>query len=87
MLKYIVNIYKTLQKGGELVRYNENEYCIEMSADELCHLVARPGDLDARMPSSMNVQSRSFDAFLSQMPDYERALESVRCMHSILSAG
>lgn len=60
------------------MRYNENEYCIEMSAEELCALVARPSDLDSRPISSMNIKSKSFDVYLSQMPDYERSLESVR---------
>ena len=62
------------------MRYNENEYCIEMSAEEICTLCARNSDLDSRPPSSMNIQSKSFDTYLSQMPDYDRALESVRSM-------
>lgn len=60
------------------MRFNENEYCIEMSAEELCQLVSRASDLDSPRPQSMNVHSKSFDAFLCQMPDYDRALESLR---------
>ncbi len=62
------------------MKYNENEYCIELSATELCTMVSRASDLDSRPVSSMNIRSKSFDAFLSQMPDYERALESARVM-------
>ena len=65
------------------MHYNENEYCIEMSASELCLLLERPADLDSRPPSNMNIQSKSFDNYLSQMPDYDRALESVRTMHEL----
>lgn len=60
------------------MRFNENEYCIEMSAEELCQLVSRASDLDSPRPQSMNVHGKSFDAFLCQMPDYDRALESLR---------
>ncbi len=67
-----------LTKGGERMRFNENEYCIEMSASELCARCSRASDLDSRPPSDMNTQSKSFDVYLSQMPDYERALESGR---------
>ena len=62
------------------MRFNESEYCIEMSAEELCHLVARASDLDSGMPSNMNIQSKSFDFYLSQLPDYDRAHEPVRAM-------
>ena len=67
------------------MRFNENEYCIEMSAEELCHLVSRASDLDSARPASMNVQSKSFDTFLSQMPDYERALEPLRAQCDLLN--
>ncbi len=67
------------------MRFNENEYCIEMNAQELCHLVSRASDLDSARPSSMNVQSKSFDTFLSQMPDYERALEPLRAQCDLLN--
>lgn len=60
------------------MQYNENECCMELSAQELCARTARAGDLDARAPSDMNIGCRGFDAYLSQMPDYDRALESVR---------
>ena len=62
------------------MHFNENEYCLEMNAHELCSLVARPSDLDSRMAQGMNLQSKSFDAFLSQMPDYDRALEPIRLL-------
>ena len=65
------------------MRFNENEYCIEMNADELCHLVARPGDLDSPPPSKMNIGSKGFDAFLSQLPDYDRAHEPLRAMYEM----
>ena len=65
------------------MNFNENEYCIEMSAQELCYLVSRPSDLDSRAPSNMNIQSKSFDAFLSQLPDYDRAHEPLRALCEI----
>ena len=65
------------------MHFNENEYCIEMQANELCFLVARPSDLDSRSPSDMNLQSKSFDAFLSQLPDYDRAHEPLRLLESV----
>ena len=79
MIKYThYNIY-----GGERVRFNENEYCIEMSATELCHLVSRSSDLDSRSPSDMNLQSKGFDAFLCQLPDYDRAHEPLRALYEM----
>ena len=54
-----------------------------MNADELCHLVARPGDLDSPPPSKMNIASKGFDAFLSQLPDYDRAHEPLRAMYEM----
>ena len=65
------------------MRFNENEYCIEMSADELCHLVARPGDLDSAPISKMNIQSKGFDSYLLQLPDYDRAHEPLRAMYEM----
>ena len=65
------------------MHFNENEYCVEMQANELCSLVARPSDLDSRMPQDMNLQSKSFDAFLSQLPDYDRAHEPLRLLESV----
>ena len=65
------------------MHFNENEYCIEMQANELCFLVARPSDLDSRSPSDMNLQSKIFDAFLSQLPDYDRAHEPLRLLESV----
>ena len=65
------------------MHFNENEYCIEMNADEICSLVARPSDLDARQPKKMNILSKSFDAFLSQMPDYDRAHEPLRQLYNV----
>ena len=65
------------------MNFNENEYCIEMTAEELCSLVARPSDLDSRMPQKMNLQSKSFDAFLCQLPDYDRAHESLRMLYDV----
>ena len=62
------------------MRFNESEYCIEASAREICYLVARPSDLDSRMPQDMNLQSKSFDAYLCQLPDYDRAHEPLRIM-------
>ena len=62
------------------MRFNENEYCIEMSAKELCSLVSRASDLDAPPPAAMNIQSKSFDMFLSQLPDYDRAHEPARVL-------
>lgn len=62
------------------MRFNENEYCIEMGVSELCSLVSRASDLDSRAPTEMNIQSKSFDAFLSQLPDYDRAHEPVRAL-------
>ena len=64
--------------GGELVKFNENEYCIEMDATELCSTVSHASDLDSRAPSEMNVHNRSFADFLSQMPDYDARLEPLR---------
>lgn len=60
------------------MRYNDNEYCIEMKAEEICFLVSRPSDLDSRPPSAMNILSKSFDTFLSSLPDYDRAHEPKR---------
>ena len=65
------------------MNFNENEYCIEMSAAELCSLVARPSDLDSRVPSKMNLQSKNFDVFLSQLPDYDRAHEPLRLLYDV----
>ena len=65
------------------MHFSENEYCIEMQADELCSLVARPSDLDSRLPQNMNLQSKSFDAFLCQMPDYDRAHEPLRLLYGV----
>ena len=76
MLKCII----ILILGGELLRFNENEYCIEMSAEELCLRVSHASDLESAPPSKMNLQSKSFDAFLMQLPDYDRAYEPVRAM-------
>jgi len=67
------------------MRFNENEYCIEMSAEELCSLVSRASDLDSRAPSSMNIQSKSFDAYLRQLPDYDRAHEPVRALCELVN--
>lgn len=65
------------------MNFNENEYCIEMTAEELCTLVARPSDLDSRMSLKMNLQSKHFDAFLSQLPDYDRAHEPLRMLYDV----
>ena len=65
------------------MHFNENEYCIEMKADELCSLVARPSDLDSRIPMKMNLQSKNFDVFLSQLPDYDRAHEPLRMLYDV----
>ena len=65
------------------MHFNENEYCIEMQASELCSLVARPSDLDTRIPKEMNLQSKGFDAFLCQMPDYDRAHEPLRVLYNV----
>lgn len=62
------------------MRFNENEYCIELSASELCALVSRASDLDSRAPAEMNIQNKKFDAYLSQLPDYNRAHEPVRAL-------
>ena len=63
--------------------FNENEYCIKMQANELCSLVARSSDLDSRMSSDMNLQSKTFDAFLRQLPDYDRAYEPLRLLENV----
>ncbi len=65
------------------MHFNENEYSIEMSAEELCVLVSRPSDLDSRPPNNMNIESRSFDVFLSQLPDYDRAYEPLRAQYEM----
>ena len=65
------------------MHFNENEYCIEMKADELCSLVARPSDLDSRIPIKMNLQSKNFDVFLCQLPDYDRAHEPLRLLYDV----
>lgn len=57
--------------------YNENECCIEMSAEELCARVSRASDLDSAAPSKMNIHSKDFDTFLTQLPDYNRSMEPV----------
>ena len=67
------------------MRFNENEYCIELDAQELCALVSRASNLDSRPPVEMNLQSKRFDTFLSQMPDYDRALESSRVLNEIIN--
>ena len=67
------------------MKFNENEYCIEMTAAELCALCSRSADLDAPAPIEINLRARSFDTYLSQMPDYERALESVRVGEEIFN--
>ena len=69
------------------MRFNENEYCIEMNAEELCSMIARPSDLDSRPIQKMNIQSKTFDAFLCQLPDYDRAHEPLRqldCVHNTM---
>lgn len=58
--------------------YNENECCIEMDAAELCARVAHPSDLDSAPVFDMKNKGRLFEAYLTQLPDYERALESAR---------
>ena len=65
------------------MNFNENEYCIEITAEEICSLVARPSDLDSRAPLKMNLQSKSFDAFLCQLPDYDRAHEPLRLLYDV----
>ena len=65
------------------MHFNENEYCIEMKADELCSLVARPSDLDSRIPMKMNLQNKNFDVFLCQLPDYDRAHEPLRLLYDV----
>ena len=65
------------------MQYNENEYCIEMNAYELCSMTSRPSDLDSKIPQRMNLQSKSFDTFLCQMPDYDQALEPLRMLNDL----
>ena len=67
------------------MRFNENEYCIEMTADEICSLVSRASDLDSLRPARMNVNERGFDTFLSQLPDYDRAHEPVRAQEQLIN--
>ena len=67
------------------MRFNENEYCIEMTADEICSLVSRASDLDSLRPAHMNVNERGFDTFLSQLPDYDRAHEPVRAQEQLIN--
>lgn len=72
------------------MKFNENEYCIEISASELCASVSRASDLDSRSPTDCNVRANSFDTYLSQMPDYDRALESARAqieLHNTVQVG
>ena len=65
------------------MHFNENEYCIEMSAEELCALVSRPSDLDSRSINKMNIESRGFDVYLAQLPDYDRAHEPLRAQYEM----
>lgn len=65
------------------MHFNENEYCIEMQAVELCSLIARTSDLDSRAPQNMNLQRKSFDVFLCQMSDYDRAHEPLRLLYNV----
>ncbi len=65
------------------MHFDENEYCIEMNAEELCSMVARPSDLDSRPIQKMNVQSKTFDAFLCQLPDCDRAHEPLRLLNCV----
>ncbi len=67
------------------MNFNENEYCIEANAKEICHLVSRPSDLDSRPPSDITLQSKSFDAFLCQLPDYDRAHEPLRLLCEVVN--
>lgn len=60
------------------MRYNENECCIEATAEELCSLAAHTADLGAHTPSHTNIHARSFDQILARRPDYDRALEPLR---------
>lgn len=57
--------------------YNENECCIEIGAEELCALTSRAPDLDSPLPSKMNTESKDFDTYLVQLPDYNRANEPI----------
>ena len=60
------------------MKFNENEYCIEMSVQELCSLVSRASDLDSFSPSEMNITKKDFNVYLSQLPDFDRANEPIR---------
>ena len=72
-------------KGGRRVFYNENECCIELSAEELCALVSRSSDLDSPSPSKMNIHSKDFDVFLTQLPDHNRASEPLYLAQSFVN--
>lgn len=67
------------------MRFNENEYCIEMTAEEICALISRASDLDSRPPERMNVNEKGFDVYLSQLPDYDRAHEPVRAQEALVN--
>lgn len=49
-----------------------------MTAEEICFLCSRASDLDAHAPAVIDVQSRGFDVYMAQLPDYDRAHEPVR---------
>lgn len=67
------------------MRYNENEYCIEATAEELCTLAAHTSDLGEHPFPHTSIHARGFDAFLSQLPDYDRALEPLRADVELLN--
>lgn len=67
------------------MRFNENEYCIEISAYELCSKVSRASDLDSYAPTEVNVEKKDFDIYLKQMPDYDRALEPLRSQVELIN--
>ena len=62
------------------MHFNENEYCIEMSASELCLLVSRTDDLDARISLGMNIDKKGFSDYLMLLPDYDGGVESSRIL-------
>lgn len=60
------------------MRYNENEYCIEATAEEICLISAHTPDLGSHPDAHTGIHTRSFDTFLAKLPDYDRALEPLR---------
>lgn len=57
------------------MHYNDNECCIEATAEEICLLVSHPSDLDSPKSVHMNIYEKGFDRYLREMPDHNACCE------------